>query len=874
MVTMMLFQLQLLTMFTALLASSEQYYIIPNNTTTVHYQNGTFFTLEELSSKIRIYESDNITLNFLPGNHSLRLRLTINGITNVSLIGLDYNSRMTIKCFGSGGLDFQHIQNLHIESLEFSGCGHTVGQMKGGAITIRDVEEVLIRGCHFVRNQIIGMNAYGGALYMENIVLASLYDSSFISNFALCGGGAMYATQTSRIVINSSHFEMNNGYAQGVFVIHNGTERDVSNISGAGNSDSYCPKNRQITSLGGAVFVEGGSISSSGNEFINNRANRGGAIFAYNCSTTSTYTNFINNQVDVDGGAIYSYEGSLYSTNTYYTNNVAKIGGGICADRSSIKSMDCQFTNNSARIIGGAIGCQACSIVSVNTIYTDNRANAHGGAISATLGSIVTVDDHYINNGPGQRGGAIFVTNTSLSSTSCHYTHNNANYVGGAMFAFESIVNLTGNRFSHNVAKQTAAAIYQLNGHLEIVGSNFTHNQVDEYGEGIVYASNTVLICSGHFNFLNNIGSLFVFNSRVHIEDVANFTNNTGLSGGAITSVQSTLTFHTGSMVIISGNKATTGGGLALTESALNVFCEILMVKNTASSSGGGIYAYHSLIEFRIEQSTRLAIATIRGNTVSTSGGGIHAIATSIQVSKGFVSFETNTAMMNGGALFLEHNSKIYVNKFNEEYIRDEHQVLLVLKGNLARKGGAIYISDSTSIENLCNSTTNTPKAEQNQNPDLTECFLQTLLLYGFESYSGGDNFVNTYFVNNTATYSGGDIYGGLLDRCTTSRLAEIKTVYQHYSLKLPDNGLACFLATVQFDYLQFHNGDIYDFKEAAIELRNKNRISSDVVRVCFCLDNVINCTYNHSTVFTRKGETFRLSVIAVDQVGVQQMQQ
>ena len=866
-------QLQLLTIFVVSLASAEQYYIVPNNSTTVHYQKGTFLTLEELSSKIRIHEGDKITLNFLPGNHSLRQRLTINGITHVSLIGLDYNSRMTIKCFGSGGLDFQHIQNLRIESLEFSGCGHTAGQMKGGAITIREVEEVLIRGCHFVRNQIIGMNAYGGALYMENTVLATIYDSSFTSNFAQCGGGAMYATQTSRIVINSSHFEMNNGFAE---MYSKGTEVETSSTTKIGVPNNFCPNNFLQTSQGGAIFVEGGTFSISESEFINNQADRGGAIFAQNCSiTTSGTTNFTNNRVDGAGGAIYSDGGSLQNTDTHYINNVADFGGAIYAYGGSVKNIDCQFNNNNGSLGAGAINCAACSIVSVDTNYTDNSAGLSGGVIHAWHGFIVTANDHYTNNTaimPG--GGAIHVENTSLCSTNCHYTHNVANEIGGAIYALDSMINITGNHFSYNAAA-TAAAIFQEKGHLNIFGSSFTNNQVDEHGDGIVYASNTVLVCSGHFNFLNNTGSLYAFNSQVHIEDVANFSNNAGQSGGAITSSQSIITFNKQSTVTITGNKATYGGGLALTESTLNIFGATEIKKNSASLSGGGIYAYQSQILFRVEQNT--SIITISSNTASGRGGGVHAIASSIRISYVFLYLQKNTATMYGGALFLEHNSKIYVNKLSVEDYNDR-KVQLMFRSNLAQKGGAIYIADNTNIENLCDSTTNIYTdiiSKTEQNSALTECFLQTLRLYTADFFD--DSSINTVFINNTASHSGGDIYGGLLDRCTMNPLAEIQAACLEHTkacqdhTKFPLYGLAYLLATVQFDSLHIHRSSPYDFEDTqndTLQLRNKNRISSDVVQVCFCLDNVINCTYNHPTVFTRKGETFMLSVIAVDQVG------
>ncbi len=85
---------------------------------------------------------------------------------------------------------------------------------------------------------------------------------------------------------------------------------------------------------------------------------------------------------------------------------------------------------------------------------------------------------------------------------------------------------------------------------------------------------------------------------------------------------------------------------------------------------------------------------------------------------------------------------------------------------------------------------------------------------------------------NNTATQSGADIYGGLLDRCTISQNAEY-----HISL----NG---------FDYI---NNTIKSSSELSI--------SSKPVQVMLC-------NYSqYDNVSIKKGHAFKISVMAVDQV-------
>ncbi len=87
---------------------------------------------------------------------------------------------------------------------------------------------------------------------------------------------------------------------------------------------------------------------------------------------------------------------------------------------------------------------------------------------------------------------------------------------------------------------------------------------------------------------------------------------------------------------------------------------------------------------------------------------------------------------------------------------------------------------------------------------------------------------------NNTATQSGADIYGGLLDRCTVSQNAEY-----HIS----SNGLDYIINTI----------------------KSSTELSISSTRLFrWCLVIIHN---NYDNVSTRKGHTFKIGVMAVDQV-------
>ena len=213
-------------------------------------------------------------------------------------------------------------------------------------------------------------------------------------------------------------------------------------------------------------------------------------------------------------------------------------------------------------------------------------------------------------------------------------------------------------------------------------------------------------------------------------------------------------------------------------------------------------------------------------------GGGIHAKNSTISVYQqwGTLQFINNSAD-NGSGLYLEINPKLYILK-SGGIIRRKY--LIIFNGNHAHYGGAVYVADDT----------NTGACSPN-----IECFIQTLALYRASEPDTGINAetVNIQFSGNTAIERGSSLYGGLLDRCVpTSSFAEVyrKEIY---------------LAT------QYYNGVKYleDISNVTFDY-----IASSPVRVCFC-DNKReqNCSYQPPPIKVKKGETFKVPLVAVDQV-------
>ena len=716
--------LLLLLVTLASYVSAEHFYIVPNDSTSQcqRYSAGTCFTLAEFASNSSYLDQDNLTLSFLPGQHLLTRRLTITGPKNIALTGGNSsNSLSTIKCQGTSGFEFRDIQSLNIAYLKFTGCGNVE---RGGAIYINRADNILIRGCHFTDNHVLGNSSSGGVIYAVNTVAMNIEGSIFDNNYA---DAAIHV----RLVVPLSISDLNKAAIGGAIFVNSGNIYSTSNQyinNSAGNgggaigviygninsiNDSYI---NNSADLGGAIGVYSGNITSTNDQYTNNSAGNGGAIFVSSDDITSTNDQYINNSADNDGGAIYVYSGDITSTNDHYINNSADYyGGAIYVNSGDITSTNDQYINNSADQ-GGAIGVLSGNITSTNDQYTNNSAdNDGGGAIYVYSGDITSTNDHYINNSADYYGGAIYVFSGNITSTNDQYTNNSADRGGAIYDSSGDDTKLSGANFEHNSAGE-GAVIYKTGGTLVIGQSNITDNFASI--KGTVYMNSGTLSLSERVNFMNNQGSLYVFNTQVEFKGTAIFMNNYGDYGGAITAFLSEISFNTDSIVTIFNNTATNGGGISLTQSNLHMYHSIELTDNHATDLGGGIYAYQSDIEFKPEQKQR---SKITKNTAS-NGGAVCAIASNILISNTYMDVDLNIAKVNGGAIYLEQNSKIYVQKHEPEATYNTIQVRLYFTSNSAEKGGAIFVADNTNDGVIC----------QGANTEIyqTECFLQTLGLH------------------------------------------------------------------------------------------------------------------------------------------------
>ena len=387
-------------------------------------------------------------------------------------------------------------------------------------MTIVNTRNLLVRDSRFLYNKVTGTNLQvdGGAIYLERVVNTIILNCSIVNNSAFCygcvhsggiyaRGGAIASFETGKLKIINSNFTSNS----------------------VGSSVST------YASYGGAVFTEGGTVSSSGSYYSKNQAANGGAIYAEGESISSSDSCYENNFAKGDGGAFFAQGKSIQCLNNHYTNNQGYRGGAIFAEVSDTFTLSSSFINNHADY-GGAINIKNSCIISRSSHFINNTAR-WGGAVSLVGGSGSFSDSHsyYINNSAVKEGGAI-----RIQSYYSVELGDNRRYIKAED---RHSVTTYGCDFKNNTAGDHGGAIYNNGGSITTLECILTNNKAMEGGAICVMEA---ILQSDRNQYINNSaewgGSIWAAGSNISSSHET-YTNNTAQNGGGIFAVESTVNF-------------------------------------------------------------------------------------------------------------------------------------------------------------------------------------------------------------------------------------------------------------------------------------------------------------------------------------------
>ena len=707
---------------------------------------------------------------------------------------------------------------------------------------------------------IVSVGPAGGAIIATHSNI-DISQSNFEQNGARVGG-AIFAEEHSIITMNNTTFTGNR------FCNHNNCSTERSWGGAIQMLDSHmrimnCHFDHNTATDGGVLFSFRSIVEIEASEFEKNNGRLGAVLLSHRNTFTIKTSVFDSNTATYVGGVVYSISRSIVTIDScVFDSNTAVVSGGVLASSGSTVTIESSvFDGNFATESWGGVLVSVSSVITIGeSVFDDNTASREGGVMSV-IGSRVTVQTSVFDDNIATWGGVVYSKGSTITIESSEFDSNIATRHGGVLLASESTITIEASLFDNNNSTYVGGVIHSHGNTITIVDCSFT-NSSSSLGaviyaaegatvnyHGFLLAANNSIIYDGiihlvdsefkgnfseNSTFSNNLGSFVAFNSNITFTGSVTFINNIEPTvsdnfheGGAITLFESNALFD--GTCSFEHNHAESGGAILSTESKLTLNGDMFIAHNTATRNGGGIYLLNS--ELRCQWNSNIVLFD---NTATLKGGGVQAISSSIKAISALdegrntytgtrLNFSGNKARK-GGGLSLEANARLYVWKHDHITSTNIDANTTVFSANIADYGAAMYVDDDTN-SGACTRT---------------ECFFQAL----GSVPEGVTNFItqNMYFSLNQAEISGSTLYGGLLDRCAVNQFAEAR----YKSRRITDNGVSYFTDA------------------SAI---TKTTISSRPVQVCLCIGNELDCT-QEIHIEVKKGETFTVSLVAVDQVG------
>ena len=684
------------------------------------------------------------------------------------------------------------------------------------------LSQFVVNSSHLLNSNITLVFSSGMHYLTDNLTVSNLNTFSMTSQHLTT---QIRCTSDSLIIFNRSHtVQITNlefigcGGNQVVnvdkFIVHDtsfkGQEKSGTALELTGttaritNCTFLSNRNRNLRLVGSAIIATHSNIDISQSRFVNNTADFGGAILAEQNSTITFYDSTF-----------------VYNTATFITvidesdfyNNTAVLSSYV----SSISIRKSVFSANAGKLLYSYY-----SNVTINTCTIHD--NSEGMALLYVISSIITIDTSDIHHNE-----AIF--NAILISLNCTAMVDNSNFTTNSAPVFIAIVS--------TVMLQSLL---------------IANNSANISTQSVIFLAESTLFLGGNITFSHNLGSLIVFNSDIALTGNVSFVHNKSpqatieinRQGGAMTLIQSDAFFN--GTCSLKNNYAENGGAILSIESKVYVNGDVTIANNTATRNGGGIYLLNSELNCR-----QNGILMHLNNNATHRGGGLHAISSIISATS-VLSYETlsysearlyfrNNVAKEGGGMSLESNARVIILKsphFNID-TASGNSITINISENSADYGGAVFVNDDTS--SVCTS-------------DQIECFLQVISVdytYSLDKvnvFDVGLQDIETqsiYLLDNHARISGPILYGGLIDRCAVSLFAEVRSKYEQR-------------------YEDIGNAITYFVNISNVRMLSS--VSSGPVQVCLCTENKHNCTHPSFTKRVKKGETFTVSLVAVDQIG------
>ncbi len=477
--------LLLLALSLAVTYNCEEYYIVPLDSERMcrNYQTQCLPISDlALIGQYLVYE--NLTLNFLPGNHTLTEAFRLQNIQKVHITSS--GQKTILELTRNGSLQLSMISELTIERVKFTGS-NTLTLDTGNALQgliINSISTFILKDCYF---NDFNLPHQDGITIINNTANVSMVENSFANN------------NTTVLYIEA-------------------TEVHIENCNFSGNAH-------------GAVRITSTIAQVIDTKFNSNSALRGGAV-TVSGSTTFRECTFTNNQAQYSGGAIYTKFGNINIYDSELRNNsCGENGGAIYAEAGNVHIQSSELKYNSVTMqAGGAIYASLADVFITTSELSHNQAGQTGGAIYSNRVLSITNSKLINNSVPtslqpeislNARGGAIYADGGSVTIAHSELTESSVRSYSntGAVYIIRGNINVINSMLTKNTG---GIDIFRGTGNCSIRNSELSNNSGTAFSS---YSISDVTIISNCSFSNNREGAISTIDTPMKISN-SNFENN------------------------------------------------------------------------------------------------------------------------------------------------------------------------------------------------------------------------------------------------------------------------------------------------------------------------------------------------------------
>ncbi len=602
--------------------------------------------------------------------------------------------------FGTLGLTIKALPGQAVElDGTNGGLHHTIGLNSGAIVQLEDV--TIKRGARRALYSdastlvLLGVTvtgskaAYDGqGLYAEGASTVTVVASTFHDNDAQSGrnGGHVYMREGGTLDVSGSTFSMGRGddgsglYLDGVTASFNNTTFDDNVSRGAGH--------------GGSIHIRGSGSSltvGSNTAFMNGRSDgQGGAIYAFQTPTvTISDTTFTALSADREGGAVYHKDGATLAVTDTVFDDVRVNDGGVQ---------------------GGALWIEDATTTFTRVDFIDNAAKSGGGSIYGQVAGDLTITDSSFHTVTATgNGGAIrwqAGNDLALTITDTPFEAIHANLDGGAIWfqsnGDDSAIKLDGIDFTTVDSDEEGGALWSnLAADIDVVDCTFTDVFSDWHGGAIrLIGPHDTDIVDTHFDNVyvtdDNYGGGAIALDQGPLDVVrSTFLDTTSRNRGGAIWADTIEDLWVEDSTFTNTSAKNHGGAISWTADSTGhaaTITDTTFTNSTVTAQSGGALHLHGTSHTLLLRDLAFA-----GTSAHQHGGAIYAFdADDTTLTR--VSFDTSSARLNGGAIFLDDQTGTAV--FTDVSFDNTHSTVDNYAGGALWSEGAAFTFTRVHIDN------------------------------------------------------------------------------------------------------------------------------------------------------------------------------